>query len=47
MYCGVPTTIPLMVSDSVPAAWIARAIPKSVTTACPAESMTFSGFTSR
>ena len=47
MYWGVPTTIPESVSDSPPAAWRARAIPKSVTTACPAVSMTFSGFTSR
>jgi len=33
MYCGVPTTMPLRVSDSAPAACSARAMPKSATTA--------------
>ena len=47
MYAGVPTAIPVPVNFSPPAAVIARAIPKSVTTACPASNRMFSGLISR
>jgi hypothetical protein len=47
MYIGVPIAIPVSVSFEPPAAVIARAMPKSATTACPAESRMFSGLMSR
>ncbi len=43
----MPTTTPAAVSGSSVAAVTARAIPKSATTALPAENMMFSGFMSR
>jgi hypothetical protein len=47
MYAGVPTESPVSVSPDGPAALTARAIPKSVTIACPDARRMFSGFTSR
>src|SRR2546422_1128139 len=47
MYAGVPTAMPVCVGRSPAAAVIARAIPKSLTTACPASSKMFSGLMSR
>jgi hypothetical protein len=48
MYIGVPIAIPLPVSVSALAARvIARAIPKSVTSACPSCRRMFSGLMSR
>ncbi len=47
MYAGLPTAIPVSVTLSPAAAVIARAIPKSATTACPLSSRMFSGLMSR
>ncbi len=48
MYAGVPMMVPVCVRCCPPpAALTARAIPKSVTTAVPPDSMMFSGLMSR
>ena len=48
MYAGVPITSPALVSASGSTdSWMARAIPKSATTACPPVSRMFSGLMSR
>src|SRR5213592_4444024 len=47
MYSGVPMASPTSVTCSPPAWKMARAIPKSASTACPSARSTFSGFTSR
>src|SRR5213083_2715386 len=47
IYPGVPTASPVSVSVSAPAATIARAIPKSATTASPPDNRMFSGLMSR
>ena len=51
MYAGVPSIVPatviVAVRVSAPAAAIARAMPKSATTACPLCSRMFSGLMSR
>ncbi len=49
MYAGVPIAIPAPVSEASVGfeRSRARAMPKSATTACPPDSMMFSGFTSR
>ena len=47
MYAGVPIETPVAVSRSAPAADIARAMPKSATTAWPSSTKTLSGLMSR
>ena len=51
MYDGVPMDVPMRVSvlsgEAVRAEFIALAIPKSVTSAAPPESITLSGLISR
>jgi len=47
MYAGVPIAAPVCVRFSAAAALTALAIPKSVTTASPSCSITFSGLMSR
>jgi hypothetical protein len=47
MYAGVPTEVPVWVRFWPAAAVTAFAIPKSVTTASPSCSITFSGLMSR